>query len=291
MEERVNSIMRVLVWPNPEKDQVRGVTTQIHRWLERHKVDMLVPKDLADAIGCPEFGKTWDDIRSDVVSWIIVLGGDGSLLRAAKHVAQLDSPILGVNLGHLGFLTEVEVPDLYAALAAILRNEFEVDERHFLQARVVRNGEELSAFPVMNDVVISKGPFARLIHVETFVNEAYVATYPADGLIVATPTGSTAYSLSAGGPVLSPDLNVMVLTPICPHSFFDRSIVIDTKSTVRIRVRTNHRDTLVTIDGQEVYPLMDGDEVVVHASPTTIRLIRRLDWSFFHVLRGWRKGH
>ncbi|MDA8193031.1 MAG: NAD(+)/NADH kinase [Thermaerobacter sp.] len=283
--------MRVLVWPNPEKDQVRGLTAQIHRWLTRHHVDMMVPAELADAIGLPELGRPWDEIMRESVVWTIVLGGDGSLLRAAKHLAPLNSPILGVNLGHLGFLTEVEVPDLYAALAALLRQEYDLDERHLLEARVLRDGAPVASFQAMNDVVVTKGPFARLIHLETFVNEAYVTTYPSDGLIVATPTGSTAYSLSAGGPVLSPDLNVMVLTPICPHSFFDRSIVIDTKETVRIRVRTTHRDTLVTIDGQEVHPLMDGDEVVVAASPGTIRLIRRPGWSFFHVLRGWRKGH
>lgn len=283
--------MRVLVWPNPEKDQVRGLTGQIERWLSHHHIEMVVPWDLADAMGMPEFGRRWDEILRDPVTWIIVLGGDGTLLRAAKLLAPLGSPILGVNLGHLGFLTEVEVPDLYAALSALLHHEYELDERHFLEARVMRDGNELASFQAMNDVVVAKGPFARLIHLETFVNEAYVTTYPADGLIVSTPTGSTAYSLSAGGPVLSPDLDVMVLTPICPHSFFDRSIVIAANQAVRIRLKTSHRDTLVTIDGQEIHPLEDGDEVIVQASSTTVRLIRRPGWSFFHVLRGWRKGH
>lgn len=282
---------RVMVWPNPEKDQVRGLAQRIRGWLEQHEMECVLPLELADAAGMPGSGHHWDEILDMAIDWIMVLGGDGTLLRAAKQLAPLGAPILGVNLGHLGFLTEVEVPDLISAMSAVSRGEYVVDERHLLEARVIRQEETLASFQAMNDVVVSKGPFARLINLETFVDSAYVTTYPADGLIVATPTGSTAYSLSAGGPILSPDLDVMVMTPICPHSFFDRSVVISASQEVRIRVRTSHRDTLVTIDGQEVHPLEDGDEVLVLSSPETIRLIRRPGWSFFHVLRGWRKGH
>lgn len=282
---------RVLVWPNPEKDQVRGLIGQMAKWFELHQVTMSIPQDLADLVGFSEFGLAWDQVKNEPIDWIVVLGGDGTLLRAAKELAELERPLLGVNLGHLGFLTEVEVPDLFVALSSMLSHEYLVDERRLLSAKVFRDGKELARFDAMNDVVVAKGPFARLINLETFVNNAYVTTYPADGLIIATPTGSTAYSLSAGGPILSPDLSVMVVTPICPHSFFDRSIVVDGSRQIKIRIRTIHRDTLVTIDGQEGHPLEDGDEVVVETSPTIIRLMRRPGWSFFHVLRGWRKGH
>ncbi|AEJ41439.1 ATP-NAD/AcoX kinase [Sulfobacillus acidophilus TPY] len=282
---------KVLLWPNPEKDQVRGLSSRIYQWLTQQQRELVMPDDLALAVDLPQLGVPWETLRQESVDWIVVLGGDGTLLRAAKQLAPLAAPILGVNLGHLGFLTEVEVPDLFSALAAVMRGEFVTDERHLLEARVYRQDQLMATFQAMNDVVVAKGPFARLINLETFVDAAYVTTYPADGLIVATPTGSTAYSLSAGGPILAPDLDVMVMTPICPHSFFDRSIVISARQEVRIRVRTIHRDTLVTIDGQEVHPLEDGDEVVVVSSPTTIQLIRRPGWSFFHVLRGWRHGH
>ncbi len=281
----------ILVWPNPEKDQVRGLVLRMKDWLISQGVELIMPDDLAEAVGLPAHGRHWDQLAAMGFVCTVVLGGDGTLLRAAKHLAAINVPILGVNLGHLGFLTEVEVPELYASLAAVIRGEFVLDERQLLTARVVRDNQVLAEFEAMNDVVVAKGPFARLINLETFVDAAYVTTYPADGLIIATPTGSTAYSLSAGGPILTPDLDVVVLTPICPHSFFDRSIVLSRRQEVRIRIRTVHRDTLVTIDGQEVHPLEDGDEVVVVASPTTIRLIRRPGWSFFHVLRGWRKGH
>ncbi|MCL5115822.1 MAG: NAD(+)/NADH kinase [Firmicutes bacterium] len=281
----------ILVWPNPEKDQVRGLVLRMNQWMAAQGVDLIMPYELADAVGMPSNGRYAEDLNQMEFVCTVVLGGDGTLLRAAKELAPLNTPILGVNLGHLGFLTEVEVPELYAALTAVLRGEYALDQRYLLAAQVVRDNQVLAQFEAMNDVVVAKGPFARLINLETFVDSAYVATYPADGLIIATPTGSTAYSLSAGGPILAPDLDVMVLTPICPHSFFDRSIVLDRHQEVRIRIRSIHRDTLVTIDGQEVHPLEDGDEVVVMASPTTIRLIRRPGWSFFHVLRGWRKGH
>ena len=280
----------ILVWPNPEKDQVRGLVMRMHQWMQQHDVELIMPDELADAVGIPSAGRYWEDLSQMNFVCTVVLGGDGTLLRAAKQLAALESPILGVNLGHLGFLTEVEVPELYAALTAVLSGEYAFDRRHLLSARVMRDGQQLAAFDAMNDVVVAKGPFARLINLETFVDSAYVATYPADGMIIATPTGSTAYSLSAGGPILTPDLDVMVMTPICPHSFFDRSIVLARQQEVRIRIRSVHRDTLVTIDGQEVHPLEDGDEVVVTASPISIRLIRRPGWSFFHVLRGWRKG-
>lgn len=287
----MSGVGNVLVWPNPEKDQVRGLVLRMNDWLKSQGVELIMPDDLADAVGLPGSGRFWEQLAEMEFLCTVVLGGDGTLLRAAKQLSHFDAPILGVNLGHLGFLTEVEVPDLYASLAAVIRGEFVYDERKLLSAQVVRDNQVLAKFEAMNDVVVAKGPFARLIHLETFVDSAYVTTYPADGLIIATPTGSTAYSLSAGGPILTPELDVMVLTPICPHSFFDRSIVLSRQQEVRIRIRTVHRDTLVTIDGQEVHPLEDGDEVVVVASPTTIRLIRRPGWSFFHVLRGWRNSH
>ncbi|MBX5466544.1 MAG: NAD(+)/NADH kinase [Firmicutes bacterium] len=281
----------VLIWPNPEKEQVRGLIAQLLPWFARHGVGTFLPQEAARTLGYPELGvEAWEDAVTGA-AWALVLGGDGTLLNAAKRVAPYQVPLLGVNLGHVGFLTEVEVPELFPALAAVLRGEFQLDERNLLSARLVRGGQEIRRYEALNDVVVAKGPFARLVHLETFVDDAFVTSYPADGVIVASPTGSTAYSLSAGGPILTPDLEVMVVTPICPHSFFDRSIVIPAQRTVRIRVRTEHRETLVTVDGQEAHPVEDGDEVVVRTSAQKVRLIRRFGWNFFQVLRGWRKGH
>lgn len=281
----------VLLWPNPEKEQVKSLAQQIALWLEKRGVRALMPQDLAHRLDLEGMAFVPEQVTMQEVAWVMVLGGDGTLLLAAKHLMLWEKPILGVNLGHLGFLSEVEVPDLFPTLPLFLAGEYELDPRHLLTAEVSRQGRTLVRYEALNDVVVAKGPFARLVNLETYVDEAYVTTYPADGLIVATPTGSTAYSLSAGGPILSPDLSVFVVTPICPHSFFDRSVVIDARQTVKIRIRAMHRDTLLTVDGQEGFPLEDGDEIRVSASQHTVNLMRRPGWSFFHVLRGWRKGH
>lgn len=281
----------VLLWPNPEKEQVKSLAQQIALWLEKRGVRALMPQDLAHRLDLEGMAFVPEQVTMQEVAWVMVLGGDGTLLLAAKHLMLWGKPILGVNLGHLGFLSEVEVPDLFPTLPLFLAGEYELDPRHLLTAEVSRQGRTLVRYEALNDVVVAKGPFARLVNLETYVDEAYVTTYPADGLIVATPTGSTAYSLSAGGPILSPDLSVFVVTPICPHSFFDRSVVIDARQTVKIRIRAMHRDTLLTVDGQEGFPLEDGDEIRVSASQHTVNLMRRPGWSFFHVLRGWRKGH
>lgn len=282
---------RIMIWPNPEKEQARGLLHRLLPWLSDRRVEGVIPEDLAQAVGQAAIGLSWENPKLVDVDWVMVLGGDGTLLRAAKQMTRWNKPLLGVNLGHLGFLTEVEVPELFGALPLFLSGEYVIDTRRFLTAKIYRDHRELATYEAMNDVVVAKGPFARLVHLETFVDDAYVTTYPADGLIVATPTGSTAYSLSAGGPILSPDLGVMMVTPICPHSFFDRSIVIPSGQSIRIRVRTSHSETLVTVDGQEAFGLEDGDEIVVVASDSHIGLMRHTGWNFFHVLRGWRKGH
>lgn len=282
---------KILLWPNPEKDQVRGLGNQVVRWLGQRGAEVAMPAEMAQDMDLEAIAMPIDEAHMAEVDWTMVLGGDGTLLRAAKHLLPWRKPLLGVNLGHLGFLTEVEVPDLFPALPIFLRGEYQLDRRRLLSAAVLRGGEVLVRYDAMNDVVVTKGPFARLVNLETFVADAYVSTYPADGIIVATPTGSTAYSLSAGGPVLSPDLAVHVITPICPHSFFDRSVVIDAADPVKIRVRAQHRETLLTVDGQEGFGLEDGDEIVVGPSEADVVLMRRPGWSFFHVLRGWRRGH
>lgn len=276
------------IWPNPEKEQVRGLTRDLARWLLARGVEPWCPPDLGDWAGLPDATRRvadWNETR-----FVVVLGGDGTLLRAAKELAHHRRPLLGVNLGHLGFLTEVEVPDVYAALTEFLAGRYVLDARLMLSAVVLRQGQEVARFQALNDVVVTKGPFARLVDLEASVDGSFVTTYRGDGLIISTPTGSTAYSLSAGGPVVNPNLGVVLLTPICPHSFFDRSVVIGEWSTVQVRVRAEHRETLLTVDGQEGFRLEDGDEVAVARDALPVDLMRRPGWNFYHVLRGWQKG-
>lgn len=275
---------RAGIYPNLEKPGALDVTARLVNWLEDRGIGPLLPREVADLLGRPDLGGEVPAWARDA-EFLVVLGGDGTLLQAARAVAQAETPILGVNLGHLGFLTEVEVPQLWDVLPRILSGDFEVEERMMLRTRVLRAGREAARFLALNEVVISKGVFARLIQLELFIGGCLVEDYWSDGLIIATPTGSTAYSLSAGGPIVSPQLEVLVITPICPHTLSARSLVISHHEQVRVRAWATHREMAVTIDGQRGYRLEPGDELEVSKAVETARLIRQRGWSFYEVLR------
>ena len=215
----------------------------------------------------------------------VTLGGDGTLLGVARLVAQHKIPILGINMGHVGFLTEVELGDLFTDLECFHNKEYDIDVRMMLEAKVIRNEKVLTEFLALNDIVITKGPFARLIRLKTYANEAYVDTYPADGLIISTPTGSTAYSLSAGGPIIRPDMNLLLLTPICPHTLHSRSIILSQDDVIKVTVLADHPEVMLTVDGQEGYKLLPKDTVIVNKSSFSTRLIRIKKRSFYDLLR------
>lgn len=275
---------KIGIFPNLDKEGALEVTGRLVAWLEARDVKPLLPAEAAASLGRSELGGAVPDWAHDA-EFLIVLGGDGTLLQAARTVAAAETPILGVNLGHLGFLTEVEVPDLWEVLPRFLAGDYEIEERMMLEMAVKREGREVIRFAALNEIVISKGPFARLIELELNVGGRPVEEYWADGLIIATPTGSTAYSLSAGGPIVSPSLQVLVITPICPHTLYTRSLVISHDEKVQVGVWATHRDTAVTIDGQRGYRLEPGDTVGVHKAPEAARLIRQKGWSFYDVLR------
>ncbi|HUW64325.1 MAG TPA: NAD(+)/NADH kinase [Spirochaetia bacterium] len=216
---------------------------------------------------------------------LLVLGGDGTILNGARLAAPYGLPLLGINLGQVGFLTEVDVPEIKEAMEALLAGSYAIEERMMLEAAVYRGTERVASFIGLNDAVISKGAFARLISLETYINEEYVNTYRADGLIVAVPTGSTAYSLSAGGPLVAPGLELLLITPICPHSLSSRPVVIGPENTVRVSLPSVHGEAALTIDGQRGFPLQQNDVVVVRRSGHRARLIKLKNTSFFGLLR------
>lgn len=275
---------KVGIIPNPDKPDALRVTAELADWLEAHDVAPLLAEQNATLAGRPALGLTVDDLVREV-DFAIVLGGDGTLLSAAKLLAPAGKPILGVNLGHLGFLTEIELPDLYQALPAVLADRYLVEERIMLEARVIRDNQETRRFLALNEVVATKGSFARLIQLETYVGDRLVATYPADGLIVATPTGSTAYSLSAGGPIVNPNVGVIIVTPICPHTLYARAIIVSQDEAVRVRIIAEHQDNALTIDGQRGYRIFNGDVIEVRRARETTKLMRLEGWSFYEVLR------
>jgi NAD+ kinase len=222
------------------------------------------------------------------VDLVVVLGGDGTLLSVADCIATSGSqiPLLGVNFGSLGFLTEVTLPELYPSLEAALAGRAHTEERMMLQSTTLRKGEPFATAVALNDVVITKAARSRMINLSVSVGDEFVTGVKADGLIVATPTGSTAYNLSAGGPIVQPSLDALILTPIAPHTLTNRPIVIPASSTVRVQPLMESRDELfVTFDGQAGFQLQEGDEVRVCRADRSIRLIRPSTRSYFEVLR------
>jgi NAD+ kinase len=267
---------------NLEKENVPELIKKTIDWLRVRNCKPLLAPPAARALGFPEYSVQEVGEEADC---LVVVGGDGTLLGSARKVAPQGIPILGVNIGRIGFLTEIDAPDLFAALDRLLAGEYRIDARMMLEARVYRQGKCVEQSIALNDAVVTKGAFARLIFLETFVGDEYVATYPADGLIVATPTGSTAYSLSAGGPLVSPEVDLMLVTPICPHSLWARPLVIRADRKVRINVNSQKEEVMLTMDGQRGFRLEEHDVVVVTRSPFQARFIRIKNKSFYYLLR------
>lgn len=270
---------------------VRGVLQELEAWLARHEREALMDVDTAALIGRKSpIQKSRIPEQSDL---IIVLGGDGTLLSVARLAAGRDVPILGVNLGGLGFLTEVTLEELFPTLEKIFNNDYVTDDRLMIQGLVRRQGEVVARSAVLNDVVVSKGTLARMIRIEIFVNGQFVTSLRGDGAIVATPTGSTAYSISAGGPILHPSVGALLITPICPHMLTNRPIVVPDQGQIEMMVRTQEEGTNVTFDGQVGFSLRQNDVIEVVALPDKIRLIRSPDRNYFEVLRRklkWGEG-
>jgi len=216
---------------------------------------------------------------------IIVLGGDGTLLNVSRHGKRKEVPILGINLGGLGFLTETSVEELPATLARVLKGDFGVSKRIMLDVSVNREGDSIFSITLLNDAVITKDALARIIDIETHVNDEYLTTYKADGLIFSTPTGSTGYSLAAGGPLLYPSLSNIIVTPICPHMLTNRPIILPENVEVRARLKSKEEKVVLTIDGQVGFPLQYDDEVTIKKSSHTVNLIKSSSRGYFEILR------
>lgn len=278
--------MRIGVIANPDKPRAVALVRRLVSWLGERGIEAVLPPDAPDL---PEGGPrprveplaAW----SGRVRFAVVLGGDGTLLKAARSLAAGGTPLLGVNLGRLGFLSEVEAGSLFDRLPEVLEGRYRLDERAMLAAAVLAKGRPKGRILALNDVVVSVAPFARLGILSVSVSGSLMGSYPADGVIVATPTGSTAYSLAAGGPIVAPDLDVLVVTPVCPHTFHARPTVIAKQDSVRIRIERSREGGVVTADGQERRPLAPGEEVVVAVAGEVARLIRSPDWDFYRVLR------
>jgi NAD+ kinase len=265
-----------------------GYLRQTLGWLLDRAVDVRMNAAGATLAGRPDLAAA-DSALVDGVNMLVVLGGDGTILSAARLAAGR-APILGVNLGGLGFLAEMPLADLPGAMPAVAGGDTIMDDRAMLEAQIASGAGVRLRTLALNDMVIAKGGVARVIHVTTRVNGEHLATYPADGVIVATPTGSTAYSLSAGGPIVHPQVDVIVVTPICPHTFTARPVVVAGAATVAVEASTTGEDVCLSVDGQESHPLRPGERVDVRRAVERTRLVRMRAPSFYSILRtklGW----
>jgi len=266
---------------NPE--WARLAREAVHLLTERG-VPVVINRESAETLGHPTLGVAEADLISRA-SVVVVFGGDGTILRAARAAAPRGIPILGVNIGGFGFLAEVNGPEVERALHRLLEGDYRLDERMMLRAWVERDGRRIQEVLALNDIVVTKSGYARLLKLHTYVNAEHLATHLADGMIVATPTGSTAYSLSAGGPIVHPGVAGIVLTPICAHTLNARAVVVSADDTIGIRVEPAGAPPVLTVDGQEGFPLQAGDEVRVERSPYQTRLVRLGRGGFYSRLR------
>lgn len=277
--------MNIGIITNFMKDENLEITKEIISWLKARDVNVLcdeeLSKDLAitKAADCSQYMFQVSDV-------VIVLGGDGTLLNVARLSSCCQVPLFGINIGHLGFLTEIEIVDTYASLEKILRGDYTIEKRMMLEAFIENNENQTQKFIALNDIVLTKGGFSRLISYNIHINDEFVDSYQADGVIICSPTGSTAYSLSAGGPIVAPDVEVLTITPICPHTLHSRSILVSNKDLVRVEITKNNQTNIsMTVDGQAGVVINPGDVVTVQQSKYYANLVKLSNRSFFDVLR------
>jgi NAD+ kinase len=256
--------------------QADRVAEGLRRWASERGVTVLDETALDRCL---------EEDAGDGLDLLVVLGGDGTLLSAVRNLRDCELPVLGVNLGQLGFLTEITLNELYPTMEQVLQGKTAIEARTRLRAMVERGGQTIREYQVLNDVVLNKGTLARISDLEVRVNGRYLTNYQSDGFIVSTPTGSTAYNLSAGGPIVSPDLKALVLTPICPHTLTHRPILVEDSAVVEVRLVSKNGEVFLTLDGQEGFELGEQDVVRVEKSPHRVLLVRSLSRDFFQVLR------
>jgi NAD+ kinase len=277
-------MLQAAIISKPQKPEVAGILRDLIAWLEARQYHYLLDPDSAAYIDAPNPIERVD-LPKHKPNLVIVLGGDGTLLAAARAFARTTTPILSVNLGSLGFLTEIPLSDLYPTLEAWCNNCAEIEVRSMMHAEHIRNGKIIREWDALNDVVVAKGTIARMGDYTVEIDNQLVATFRADGVIVSTPTGSTAYNLAADGPIVMPSVNALVVTPICPHLLTIRPIVTPGESTVSVHVVGVPNEIYLTVDGQEAVPLQLDDYVHCQRSEASVRLLRSRPNGLFSVLR------
>lgn len=281
-------IRKIGIIANLEKTNAPEYTVRLQKWVQGQGLEVYLESALAARIGqSPGYDR---EELARLVDLAVVFGGDGTLLMAARSLCRHNTPILGINLGGFGFLTVVNLNEMYNALEMILDGDYRVERRMMLDAVVYRNKEAVRKYSVLNDVVINRGNVFRLLELETVVNDEYLTTYKADGLIVSTPTGSTAYSLSAGGPIVFAQHDCIIVNPICPHTLTNRPIILPDTAVFKVANWSGEGEASLTLDGQISFSLNPGDIVIVSRSKYSTNLIVSPHRDYLEILRsklGW----
>lgn len=279
----MGTVKTVGIFSKPNSPQAQKLVPELLAWLDARTIDTRLDNETAHYAGML-VGLDRAHV-AEGCDLAVVLGGDGTLLSAARAVGNRAIPLLAVNLGGLGFLTAITQDDLFPELERALSGSQRVTRRKMLRVSVVRNGTTVAEYQALNDVVIAKSDIARIVDLETWAGDSFVCEYKADGLIISTPTGSTAYSLSAGGPIVYPTVNAICLTPICPHTLTNRPLIIPSDMAIRVVSRSTDEGSYLTVDGQIGSPLEAGDTVECGLADFDVLLIRSPDKTFFDVLR------
>ena len=269
----------------PAKPEIKEIASGLVQWLEGHGYKVFMDKETAACAPGSEVVER-ELMATRRPEFVVVLGGDGTMLTAARVLARSGIPILGVNLGSLGFLTEVTLAELYPTLEAMEKDQCTTESRSMMHCQLERGGKSVASYEALNDAVVSKSALARIADFSVQVDSTFVSQYKADGLILATPTGSTAYSLAAGGPVLAPDVAAFVITPISSHALTNRPLVVRDTAEIVVVVKSIQEKAYLTVDGQVGVPVHDGDRLVCRKSQETVKLLRLAKRTFFDVLRG-----
>jgi NAD+ kinase len=276
------TIRTVGIVSKPNSAAAANIVPALIEWLRGRGMAIRIDEQTALYAGVP--GIPRDEVPEGC-DLVIVLGGDGTLLAAARAIGRRETPLFPVNVGSLGFLTAITIDELYPELERAFRGEHRIAKRKLLATEVVRGGEVVAAYEALNDAVLTKAAIARMIDLDAHVDGQFMCAYKADGLIISTPTGSTAYSLSAGGPIIFPSVPAICITPICPHMLTNRPVLVPETSVIRVISRAPGESVFLTIDGQVGNPIREGDTLVCRSSDYALRLVRPPHMMFFDVLR------
>jgi NAD+ kinase len=277
-------IKRVGITSKPKKAEVGEIVPALIQWLREREVEVYVDKETAATLDGREKSLT-RNAMPDQVDLIVVLGGDGTLLSTSRALNRKPVPLLAVNLGGLGFLTVITRDELYSTLEMALAGSLRTERRVQVEAEIVRADEVIASYLALNDVVLNKGAIARVLDFDVWVDDKFISTYKSDGLIISTPTGSTAYSLAAGGPVIVPSVAAFIVTPICAHTLSNRPIVLPDSVTIQVAVKSQRESVYLTVDGQVGIALRSDDTVRVKKAASAVVLIQPPEKNYFEILR------